>query len=222
MLLPNFLCVGAQKVGTTTLHEILVQHPDIYFPEIKETHFFDIEERYKKGVEWWIKEYFYEYKGEKIVREVTPMYMYHEKAPKRIFRTLGKNVKLVFILRNPVDRAYSHYLMSYGRGYETESFEKAIKLEGERLKIDEFHRSHFSYIDRGYYAKQIKRYLNFFPRKNMFFIVFETDFKKNRERTIKSLLEFLEIDTEVTLNFNIKANSSSIYRLKIIRDFIYK
>ena len=222
MPLPNFLCVGAQKAGTTTLHDILIQHPEIYLPEIKETKFFQDNSKYKKGLNYYEKEFFGKWNGERAIGEIDPDYMYFEYVPERIYKHLGKDIKLIFMLRNPVDRAYSHYWMSYRRGYETETFERAIELEQERIKIDEFHRSHFSYIDRGFYAKQIKRYLKLFPKENMLFIIFEEDFLKNRKKTIKSILSFIGVSCEVELNLDIKSNPASIYRLKILRDFIYK
>ncbi len=222
MPLPNFLCVGAQKAGTTTLHDILIQHPEIYLPEIKETKFFQDNSKYKKGLDYYEKEFFEKWNGEKAIGEIDPEYMYFEYVPERIYKHLGKDTKLIFMLRNPVDRAYSHYWMSYRRGYETETFEKAIELEQKRIKIDEFHKNHFSYIDRGFYAKQIKRYLNFFPKENMFFIIFETEFLKNRIETVKFLLKFLEVNADVTLDLNIKSNPASMFRSRLVRDFIYE
>jgi len=184
MPLPNFLCVGAQKAGTTTLHDILIQHPEIYLPEIKETKFFQDNSKYRKGLDYYEKEFFGKWNGERAVGEIDSVYMYFEYVPERIYKHLGKDIKLIFMLRNPVDRAYSHYWMSYRRGYETETFERAIELEQKRIKIDEFHKIHFSYIDRGFYAKQIKRYLKLFPKENMLFIIFEEDFLKNRKKQL--------------------------------------
>jgi len=222
MPLPNFLCVGAQKAGTTTLHDILMRHPEIYLPNIKETKFFQDNSKYEKGIKYYEKEFFGRWKGEKAIGEIDPEYMYFEYVPERIYNHLGKDIKIIFMLRNPVDRAYSHYWMSYRRGYETETFEKAIELEAERIKIDESYKNHFSYIDRGFYAKQIKRYLKFFLRGNMFFIIFEEDFLNNRENTICSLLSFLNVDINFKLHLNIKSNPCSLPRLKVLRDFIYK
>jgi len=220
--LPNFICVGAQKAGTTTLHDILNQHPDIYLPKIKETKFFQNNKKYRKGLDFYKNEFFSNWNGEKIIGEIDPSYMYFDYVPERIYKHLGKDLKLIFILRNPVDRAYSHYWMSYRRGYEKETFENAVELEPTRLKIDEFHKLHFSYISRGLYAKQLKRYLNYFSKRNMFFIIFEEDFIKKREKTIKSLLTFLGVDTDVRLNLDIRRNPSSLPRIEFLRDFIYK
>jgi len=220
-MLPNFLCVGAQKSGTTTLFDLLKEHPEIYLPSCKEVHFFDIEKNYKKGIIWYENTFFANWKGEKTIGEITPSYMYFDKVPERIRDMLGSDIKLIFMLRNPIDRAYSHYWMSFRRRYEKESFEKAIDLEPERLKKGEFEQFHFSYIDRGFYAKQIKNYLKFFPKENMLFIIFE-DFIKRMDKIFKEICHFLNVDPEFTPSkLNIKSNPDSIPRFKIVQDLIY-
>ena len=81
MVVPNFLCVGAQKAGTTTLYEILRQHPDIFLPQkVKETKFFVFEEKYAKGLDFYSQEYFRDYKGQKAIGEVDPAMMYEEES----------------------------------------------------------------------------------------------------------------------------------------------
>lgn len=221
MPLPNFICVGAQKSGTTTLYDILVQHPDIFLPEIKETKFFHDNNKYEKGLSFYEENFFKAWKGEKAIGEIDPEYMYFESVPERIYRTLGKDVKLIFMLRNPVDRAYSHYWMSLKRGYETETFERAVELEGERLIRDEFHKNHFSYVDRGFYAKQIKRYLTYFCVENMFFVVFEEDFLNNRRLTIEKILTYTGVRYE-NLRLDFRSNPASLLKFKIVGDLIYK
>lgn len=135
MAVPNFLCVGAQKAGTTTLYEILKQHPDIFLPQqVKETKFFVYEEKFQKGLAFYEKEYFSEWNSQSAIGEVDPAMMFEELAAQRIHHTLGEQVKLIFIFRNPVSRAYSHYLMSQRKGFEDHSFEEAIAAEQERLK----------------------------------------------------------------------------------------
>ena len=123
--LPDFLCVGAQKSGTSLLYRLLNQHPEIYLAKGKEIHFFNRDENYNKGIEWY-SEHFAGSEDYKRVGEVTPDYNYVPTVPGRIYKTLGKDIKLIFMLRNPVDRAYSNYWMSFRRGHERFSFEKAI------------------------------------------------------------------------------------------------
>ena len=217
----NFLCVGAQKSGTSSLHYILKQHPDVCLASNKETHFFDEHENYVKGLDWYYSTFFDHYTGQKICGECTPEYMYFEEVPEMLFKAFGADIKLVFLLRNPVTRAFSHYMMSKKRLYETHSFEEAIQLEEERIKKDYFHKSHFSYLTRGYYTEQIKRYLKYFPKENMMFIRFEEDFVKNREKTINELCEFLGVKGQ-GLDVNIKSNTGKTPRYKWLPKFIYK
>ena len=79
MHVPNFICLGTQKAGTTTLHDILQQHPDIFLPPGKEAHYFDREERFEKGLKWWIDTYFSYYNNEKIMGVMQPEYLYDTK-----------------------------------------------------------------------------------------------------------------------------------------------
>lgn len=220
-ILPNVICIGAQKSGTTTLHDILKQHPDIYLPVSKEAHFFDISEKYQNGLSWWVDNYFKSYSDEKIIGVITPEYLYFEEVPKRIFNDLG-DVKIIITLRNPVERAYSHYKMSVKRGYETENFGKSIELENGRIGIDYFHKSHFSYITRGLYSEQIERYLKFFPKENIMFLIFEEDIVTNIDATIDNIVAFLNIDEKVKINTNITSNQATSPRSVLLRDIIYK
>jgi hypothetical protein len=216
----NFYCVGVQKSGTTTLHDILKEHPQIFLPKKKEAHYFDMDNRYEKGLSWYYNEFFQEYNGEKICGSCNPDYIYFEEVPRRIFEAFGSKIKLVFIFRNPADRAFSHYLMSKRRMIETEVFEKAITLEASRIRIDYKHKSDFSYISRGYYAEQLKRYLEYFPIENMFFIRFEDDFIKNRKNTINQLLKFLEVE-QYNLELNIKSNEAKTSKYPRLQNFIF-
>ena len=219
---PVFFCVGAQKAGTTTLHNILKEHPLLCLPKKKETKFFFDDGEYKKGKDYYIKNYF---KGcnnnKKILGEVDPEYMYFPKVPKRIFETLGSEVKIIFLLRNPAYRAYSHYNMSYVRGHETFPFKEAIRIEKKRIEINESLKNHLSYIDRGYYSLQIQEYLKYFKKENMFFMIFEEDIIKNQDLSINKLFNFLEVD-EVSLNRNKKSNESFNYKSKFLRDLRYR
>lgn len=106
-MLPNFLIVGAARAGTTSLYYYLKQHPDVFMSPKKEIDFFDVDKNFEKGLDWY-ERYFEGYTGQKAIGEASPLYMYLEKVPKRIAKVIP-DVKLIFILRNPVDRAYSHY-----------------------------------------------------------------------------------------------------------------
>jgi hypothetical protein len=203
----DFLCLGAQKAGTTTLHNILLQHTQIYLPPKKEAHFFDFDDRYKNGLRWLFDTFFTDYHNQKLIGKFTPEYIYFEEAARRIYDTLGSKTKFIVIFRDPVDRAVSHYNMTYRRGLEKLSFWEAIKIESERVKIDQWNKLHFSYISRGFYAKQLRRYLELFPIENFCFLTFENDIKHNLKESITRILDFLEVENE-DLNYDIKSNEA--------------
>ena len=171
------------------MYKILKQHPQIFLPQIKEVHFFNIDENFCKGIEWY-KEHFSGSEDSEFVGDMTPAYIFFDFVPERIKATLGTNIKLLTLLRNPVDRAYSHYWMSFKRGYEKLPFEEAIIMEHSRMRKGYFEKSHFSYISRGFYSEQIKRYLSFFPEKNMMTLIFE-EVVKDVKTSIKAILRFL-------------------------------
>tara|TARA_B100000497_G_scaffold127995_1_gene172384 strand:+ start:4449 stop:5333 length:885 start_codon:yes stop_codon:yes gene_type:complete len=226
MTLPNFMCLGAAKSGTTTLYEILRQHPDIYIPAFKEPHFFDIPENYKNGIEWYKRNYFRN-ANKKIIADFTPSYFFEKEAPKRIFKNLGKDMKFVVILRNPVDRAYSHYLHSKRDDHESENFEKSLELEVSRLKKHENQSDYLSYlrhsyVHQGLYAQMIDSYLQYFSLDNFLFIHFEDELLQERELTIKRILEFLEIDSSVLLRTDIRSNPSSKEKSKSLKKLMNK
>ena len=122
----DFLCIGAQKAGTTTLHDILSQHPNLCLPVKKETHFFSNEELFSKGKKHYSK-YFIKYEDYDFFGEVDPEYSYCKDSAKRIYDMFGE-LKIIFIMRDPVERAYSNYLMTKRRGLEPHSFEDAIEV----------------------------------------------------------------------------------------------
>ena len=230
MQLPVFICVGAQKSGTTLLHDILKQYNQVFLPKKKETKFFQLDEKYNHGLNYYQSEFFKNSQSSQTLGEIDPDYMYFDYIPERIYQTLGQNIKIIFILRNPAKRAYSHFLMSKKKGFEKLSFDEAIKNEKKRLLIDdsqkELYKSathNYSYIDRGYYTKQINRFLKFFPKENMLFLHFEEDLIANREKTIASILEFIGLDSSLEqLDLDIKSNEKSQYKSRKVNDFIFK
>ena len=226
MTLPNFMCLGAAKSGTTTLYDILRQHSEIYIPTFKEPHFFDIPENYNNGLEWYKKNYFNK-ADKKIIADFTPSYLFDKNAPKRIFESLGRNMKFLVILRNPVDRAYSHYLHSKRDYHENENFEEALELEVNRLKkykdqSDYLSYLRHSYVHQGLYSQMLERYLQYFSLDNFLFIHFEDELLKERDLTIKRILNFLEVDNSVLLNTDIRSNPSSKEKSKMLKKLMKK
>lgn len=170
--LPAFLIIGVQKGGTTSLHEYLAEHPDVSAPVTKEVHYFD--HAYHRG-DGWYRAHFHPaaHLGE-ISGESTPYYLFHPLVPELVAGDLPK-CKLVVILRNPVDRAFSQHNHERVLGYEDLSFEEAIAREPERLAGEEariladpryrsFSHQHHSYLSRSRYAEQLERWFRHIDR----------------------------------------------------------
>ena len=194
MTFPDFFIIGAQKSGTTALHHYLNEHPDIYLPEQKETKFFIDGKEYEKGLGYYEEKYFSGCENEKAVGEVDPDIMYFPEAIPRIKEHID-NPKFIIILRNPIERAFSHYLMTYRRGIEKHAFEDAIKLEEGRIKKGYFERMHFSYISRGFYYSQITTILEQIDRSQILYLTVE-DLSNNTLDTIHRCCEFLGVSED--------------------------
>ena len=202
--LPDFIIIGAQKCGTTSLYNFLVQHPHINSAIQKEIHFFD--QRYSKGMNWYRSRFPFLSKGA-MTGEASPNYIFDPHTPKRIFEHLP-SIKLIVLLRNPVDRTYSHYhhnlrANQWDKDRETLSFEEAIWQEGDRLSGElekmlanqdyfSHKRKHYSYLARGIYAEQLERWFDVFPRSS-FFIIEDQELYSNTEATLQKICEFLEL-----------------------------
>lgn len=213
----NFICIGAQKAGTTTLADILSQHPDIYIPPIKETKYFLFDEDYNKGIGFY-NSYFETWKGQKAVGEVDPDYLLYPYTAKRIAETLGKDIKIIVVLRNPADRAYSHYLMTKRKGLEPYEFEESIGQEANR-KNNLKEQKIFAYIERGYYGSQLKQFMEVFPREQFLILLFEEDLISNKAATIKKVQEFLCVPYH-ELDLNLHSNEAGEAKSELVRDLV--
>lgn len=181
--LPDFLIIGGQRCGTTYLYDRICEHPEISRALVKEIHFFNRDKYYGKGPDWYrgnfpsldALESNNGHRGRKITGEAAG-YLFHPLAPSRI-ADLIPHVKIIGLLRNPVDRAYSHYHHMRRLGYEeAETFEEALALEGGRLQkeADEGvfgkHHHHHSYLARGIYADQLQVWFDAFRSDQLLFI----------------------------------------------------
>lgn len=176
--LPDFLVVGTQKGGTTSLFNYLIQHPQVLSPLRKEIKFFD--SNFFRGFFWYRAHFPLKSKlrgAQALTGEASPYYMYHPSAPERIKAALP-SVKIIVILRNPVDRAYSHYQHMVRVGREDLSFEQAIEKESERLageaekiaadaSYPQYRHIQYSYLERGRYVDQVQKLYRLFPRENI-------------------------------------------------------
>ena len=203
-VMPDFLVIGAAKCGTTSLYSYLAQHPCVARSFKKEPYFFD--RNFRRGFAWYRAQFptFLEKKGKEcfVTGEATPCYIFHPHVPKRVFESIP-SVKLIALLRNPVDRAYAYYNMKVRHRHETLSFEEAIEREEEKLRgelekmlADEnyysFNRQHYSYLSRGIYVDQLKHWMNFFP-KDQILILTSEDFYKDPSKTYKRVIQFLNL-----------------------------
>lgn len=213
----SFFCVGVQKAGTSTLHDIIKQHPDVSLPKRKETHFFRDDDKYDRGLDFFFN-LFEQKSGAKVYGEIDPDYLYFENCAQRIESTF-QDVKIIIILRNPIDRAYSHYLMTKSRGLEELSFEEAIHAEKDRLK-SHFDHINYSYISRGMYTKQIERFESIFGPENVTVFLFD-DFLANAEKVITKFVEFAGLEP-YSFDYSVKSNVASEPKNEKIRDFVYK
>jgi len=153
MPLPTFVIAGAQKSATSTLWSLVRLHPQVHVHPKKEVHFFDW--YFRRGVDWYAAQ-FDPTPEQSEIGDATPTYMYYEVARRRMIETLP-HAKIVLILRDPVQRAYSHFWHSTRLEYEdVATFEEAVQLEPSRLASGErFHEIRHSYLDRGRYIDQI-------------------------------------------------------------------
>lgn len=185
LLVPDFLVVGAMKAGSTTLMDYLVSHQEVGIPN-EEINYFDKDANFEKGITWYAK-WFESFSKHKLVGEKTPAYCYEPKAVERIHQQ-NPNMKLVWILRNPVKRTYSNYWHYIRIGKEILSVNDCLDQEELRMKDDIYK----GYFKRSVYADQVERYLEFFPMSQMHFIIFE-EFVKKPEESLKALSFFLGI-----------------------------
>lgn len=185
-MIPEFLIIGAEKSGTTWLYKKLKQHPEIYLPLTKECHFFNkynsnLKEidRYKNMGWNWYKKFFDSKPDNAQAGEITPMYICDPQAPARIARDLP-GIKLIYILRNPVTRAYSHYWMAFRKGHINKKFEEIVEEKNPQI------------ILRGKYASQLERYYDLFPKENIKGYIYESFFQ-NSHKGLESIHEFLGV-----------------------------
>ena len=213
---PNFIIIGAMKAATTSLYTYIKQHPDIFMTKVKEPMFFNNfqkENNYnilgsKSKKPTTLEEYlamFKDAKNEKAIGEASPAYIYNENAPHLIKEHLP-DVKIIAILRQPTDRAYSNFLHTKRADRENvNSFEQAIKIEKERISDNWSPLYH--YIQKGFYSVQLKRYYNLFPKENIKVYLFE-DVVKTPKETLKDIFKFLNVDENIEIDVSKKSNVS--------------
>jgi len=191
--LPDFLIIGAMRAGTTALAHYLSQHPEIFISPVKEIHFFD--RNSSRGLAWY-RRHFSGAEGGKAIGEATPGYMYAPDAPGRMWAVVP-HARLIAVLRDPIDRAYSHYWHNRALGLEPLSFAAAIEAEPRRLAGGGLGQRRYSYLDRGRYLPQLLRVCKHFSRDALFVILFE-ELRDHPAVTFAAVCRFLGVDETFT------------------------
>lgn len=192
-MLPNFLCIGAQKSGTTSLWRMLDAHPDVCMARPRETRFFNDDLFFAEGAAAYERTCFAAWRGQSAVGEKCPEYLFERKVPERIRRTLGAEVRLIAALRSPAQRAFSHYRHNRARLRESRSFDDAIAANVSARDAGIALPAAFAYLDRGEYVPQLARYLEVFGPDRLLVIHFESEIEANQPRTAARLCDFLRL-----------------------------
>ncbi len=212
-LLPDFLIIGAQKGGTTSLYNYLQAHPCIAPAERKEVHFFDRRSNLNKGLTWyrghfpaWVEKYYVQHFRQQafLTGEATPEYLFLPHIPSKVVKVLP-HVKLIILLRNPVNRAYSQYQHAVVQGHETRSFEEAINAQeaclteeqANLLQDEDYERYTYMqhcYLLRSIYIDQLQRWMHLFPREQ-FLILKSEALYADPAAILKQVLDFLDVPT---------------------------
>lgn len=183
MTLPTFLGIGVPRSGTTWLHETLQTHPEVYVPKYrKEIHFFD--ENHERGINWYEKFFPSDMKARKYraIGEITPFYLYSDDCLKRILK-MPSITKLIVILRNPVERTYSHYGCLIRDGKYVGTFENCMS-------------HHSEIIQQSFYSVHLKKYFHYFDREQLLVLIYEQTVASSISKTKEILASFLDIDLE--------------------------
>jgi hypothetical protein len=231
MRMPNFLLIGAAKCGTTALYEYLKQHPEIYFSPAKEPRFFALDgqplnfggpghERANRVSINDLATYqalFDGVRAEKAFGEASPLYISHPRAPERIQHYVP-DMKMIAILRDPVERAYSGYLMHVANGTETLPFEEAIEDEPRRIR-ENWPGGY--YVKTGLYAEQLQRYYDRFDREQLR-VYLNEDLQERTEEMLNDIFGFLGVDEAFCPDVSIRHNPSGLPKSKLVHAIIGK
>ena len=227
MSMPNFIVLGAGKAGTQSVYNYLMEHPEIYMSPTKETNFFALNGRQPdfKGPPDPINQYsvasietyqalFDRVTDEKAIGEVSPLYLYSAEAPANIKQAIP-NAKLIVILRNPVDRAFSTYLFLRARLTETiTDFSDA--LNREETRIEQNWPWPWHYKNLGFYHKQLQRYYDLFDPAQIKIYLYE-DFRADNIAIVQDMYEFLGVDANFVPDVSLQYNFSGLPKNKLLQ-----
>lgn len=216
----DFLIIGAQKSGTTTLYNWLMQHPDIYLPREKENPFFAKNDLFRQGIKY-LRPFYRDCRNEKFVGMAFVHLMYFRWCTDRIYN-YNPEAKIIAVLRNPVDRAYSAYWYARRNLWEDcESFEQAIKREKFRKKGSYHEQTDFTYLLHGHYSEQLQRYFDFFGKDKVMILLLD-DLKTARKCALASVLDFLGLPSPDVrkIDFCQDSNRAAMPRIRWLQKFL--
>lgn len=203
----DFICIGAAKAATTTLFDLIKDHPQIYIPESKEAAFFNNDEYWAKGYDWYLKNFFSKADKDSICGTITPQYMndssiniaggsQHDKTSSRIYES-EPGIKLIALLRNPIGRSFSYHKMRRRNGYTDKTFEEEsyaiFNNKSKNIKVDE--NNNFIYASE--YGRILSVYFKKFPKQNIL-VIFTEDLNSSPKKTLKKVFDFLEVSSGYT------------------------
>ena len=226
---PNLFIVGAPKCGTTFLYHYLKKHPDIYFPEFKEPHYFGSDLIRRNGAyNLSLREYKNLFSTEKkVIGEASTFYLFSKKAAQEIYN-FNPHSKIIIMLRDLVDLVHSLHSQFVFSGDEViDNFNEALELEESRLNGNKIP-NQTTVVNKLFYTSNIlslpdniQSYINFFGKENVKFIHLN-DIKNNPSKVYSETLDFLNVDTNFIFSNYVAINRNKTYRSKFIRDFIKK
>jgi hypothetical protein len=218
-VLPTYVIAGTVRSGTTSLHRALRRHPDVFAPGAKELHFFD--RQFDRGVDWY-ESLFDGAQGTGPVGEATPNYLYDERAVARMAQVIP-GARLVVLLRDPVERAYSQYWMQRSAHHETLDFADAVATEAERLRSTEPNaRAYYSYVDRGRYFGQLQWLREYYPAEATLVLLYE-DLRDRPEETFQTVCRFIGADPmQGPSGLDERANQHRTYRSDRLRQVTHQ
>jgi hypothetical protein len=181
----DFIVIGVHKSGTTALFQYLRHHPRIFIPPEKEVGFFSNDDWFARGWEQFVQEFFARAPRELLWGKITPQYMAYPQVPERLFRKMPE-VKLIALLRNPVDRAFSHYRMAVRIGGEKRPFREVVSDQLEKPDV-------VNLLSLGEYGRILRPYLRYFPREQLL-VLFTEEFEKHPQVVLDSILTHIELE----------------------------
>jgi len=202
-MLPNFIIGGVAAGGTSFLASAISQHPEVYLPKKMrpEPHYFYKSWEYAKGLSYYEKKYFDNIKHEKAIGEKSASYLFGGLVTARRIKKALPNIKLIFALRNPIERTYATYRYTVMQGLEELSFEEALENENTRIKKQDGiwkEIQPYNYTGRGFYAKQLKEYFKVFNKEQILILKSE-DIYKNPYENFQKIFAFLNINQHISL-----------------------